>query len=140
MTQTATVIEVTGGKARIQVKRVSACAHNCEQCGGGCSEMMKSAPVSVLAKNPLGAKPGDRVIIASDSGSILGAAVLVYLLPIVLFFVGYFGFRALGMGEGICIAAGGGFFVLAMVIVFLADKWMKRRNKELFSIVEICRD
>ena len=140
MTQTATVIEVVGNNARVQVKRVSACAHNCEECGGGCSEMMKSAPVSVLAKNPLGAKPGDRVIVASDTGSILGAAALVYLLPIVLFFIGYFVFQAFGVNEGGCIAAGGGFFVLAMVMVVLADKWMKRRNKELFSVVEICRD
>lgn len=140
MTQTATVIEVIGNNARVQVKRVSACAHNCEECGGGCSEMMKSAPVSVLAKNPLGAKPGDRVIVASDTGSILGAAALVYLLPIILFFIGYFVFQAFGVGEGGCIAAGGGFFALAMVVVVLADKWMKRRNKELFSVVEICKD
>lgn len=140
MTQTATVIELVDGKARIQVKRVSACAHNCDQCGGGCSEMMKSAPVSVLAKNPLGAKPGDKVIVASDSGSILGAAAVVYLLPIVLFFLGYFMAQAAGLLEGGCVAIGGVCFVLALVIIIFMDRKMKRRSKELFSIVEICRD
>lgn len=140
MTQTAFVTEVIGNKACIQVKRVSACAHNCEQCGGGCSEMMKSAPVSVMAKNPLGAKPGDKVIVASDTGSILSAAAVVYLLPIVLFFVGYFAAQAFGAGEGVCIASGGACFALAMVLIIIFDRQMKRRSKEMFSIVEICRD
>ena len=102
--------------------------------------MMKSAPVSVLAQNPLGAKPGDKVIVASDSGSILGAAAMVYLLPIILFFLGYFIAQAEGMIESVCIAAGGACFALAMVIIILMDRKMKRRSKELFSIVEICRD
>lgn len=140
MTQNAVVTQLVGNKARIQVNRVSACAHNCEECGGGCSEMMRSGPVTVLAKNPLGAKPGDRVVVASDTGSILGAAALVYLLPIVLFFVGYFAAQALGAGEGLCIGAGGACFAVSGAVIVLADRWVKRRGKELFSIVEICRD
>lgn len=140
MTQTAVVTEVIGNKACVQVKRVSACAHNCEQCGGGCSEMMKSAPISVFAKNPLGAKPGDKVVVASDTGSILGTAAVVYLLPLVLFFVGYFTAQAFQAGEGVCIAAGGVCFALSLAVTIFLDRTMKRRSKEMFSIVEICRD
>lgn len=140
MTQTAVVTEVIGSKARIQVKRVSACAHDCSKCGGGCSEMMKSAPVSVLAKNPLGAKPGDKVIVASDSGSILGAAVVVYLLPILLFFVGYFAAQAAALAEGGCLAVGGVCFVLALGIIVLYDRLVKKRGSVMFHIVEICRE
>ena len=140
MTQTATVIELVDGKARVQVKRISACAHNCDQCGGGCSEMMKSAPVSVLAQNPLGAKPGDKVVVASDTGSILGAAAMVYLLPIVLFFIGYFIGQGAGMIEGACIAVGGVCFALALILIVVMDRKMRKRSKEMFSIVEICRD
>lgn len=140
MTQTAVVTEVIGNKARIQVKRVSACAHDCSKCGGGCSEMMKSAPVSVLAKNHLGAKPGDKVVVASDSGSILGAAAIVYLLPIVLFFIGYFAAQAFSLSEGGCIAAGGVCFALAMGMIILYDRIVKKRNRDLFHIVEICRE
>jgi len=140
MTQTAVVTEVIGNKARIQVKRVSACAHDCERCGGGCSEMMKSAPVSVLAKNLPGAVPGDRVVVASDTGSILGTAALVYLLPIVLFFVGYFVAGAVGTQEEVALGAGGGCFVLSAAIIAWADRRMKKRNRELFTIVEICKD
>ena len=34
-------------------------------------------------------KPGERVLIEGETGQVLGLAVLVYVLPIVLFFVGY---------------------------------------------------
>lgn len=140
MTQTAVVTELMGNRARIRVKRVSACAHDCAHCGGGCSEMMKSAPVSVLARNPLGAQPGDRVVVASDTGSILGAAALVYLLPIVFFFAGYFMAKAFGAGESAALWAGGGSFVLSAVLIALAERGMKKRKRDLFTIVEICKD
>lgn len=139
MTQTAVVTEVTGNKARIRVKRVSACAHDCERCGGGCSEMMKSAPVCVLAKNPLGAVPGDKVVVASDTGSILGAAALVYLLPILFFFIGYFAAKAAGAAENNALLAGGGCCALSAVVIAFAERRMKKQKQNLFTIVEICR-
>ena len=140
MTQTAVVTEVMGNKARVQVKRVSACAHDCERCGGGCSEMMKSAPVSVLAVNQLGAEPGDRVVVASDTRSILGAAALVYLLPILLFFIGYFIAGAAGAAEGTALWMGGGCFALSAVVIALGERRMKEKKRDLFTIVEICKD
>ena len=140
MTQIAVVTEVVGNKARIQVKRVSACAHDCERCGGGCSEMMKSAPVSVLAKNPLGAVPGDRVVVASDTRSILGTAALVYLLPLLLFFLGYFIAAGSGAEEKNALIAGGICFLFSGVVIAFAELRMKKKNQNLFTIVEICRD
>lgn len=140
MTQTAVVTEVMGKKARVQVKRVSACSHDCTRCGGGCSEMMKSAPVSVLADNPLGAQPGDRVVVASDTGSILGAAALVYLTPILLFFAGYFIAGAVGAAENASLWAGGGCFGLSAVVIALGERRMKEKKRNLFTVVEICKD
>ena len=140
MTQTAVVTEVAGDRASIQVKRVSACAHDCERCGGGCSEMMKSAPISVLAKNPLGARPGDRVVVASDTRSILGAAALVYLFPILLFFVGYFLAGGCGSSEGMALGAGGLSFLLSGIVVVYSERRIRERKRNLFTIVEICKD
>ena len=140
MTQNAVVTEVVGDRARIQVKRVSACAHDCERCGGGCGEMMKSAPVSVLAKNPLGAKPGDRVVVASDTGSILGVAALVYLFPILLFFIGYFVAGGCGVSEGTALGAGGVCFLLSGVGIMYLERRVRERKRNLFTIVEICKD
>lgn len=140
MTQTAVVTQVIGNKARVQVRRISACAHNCEECGGACSEVMKSGPVSVLAKNPLGARQGDRVVVASDTGSILRLAALVYLLPIVLFFLGYFASRPFAGSEGLAIGAGCVCFALSVAVIIFVDRIVKKRSREMFAIVEICRD
>lgn len=138
MTQNAVVTNLAGdGWARIEVQRVSACGHDCSQCGGGCAELTRTGPVSVLARNPVGARPGDRVVVESSSKSILGFAAVVYLLPLVLFFAGYFIARALGAGEGGAIAAGGACFALALAIAVFTDRRAARRRGELFSIVSV---
>ena len=138
MTQNAVVTKLTGdGWAEIEVHRVSACGHDCSQCGGGCAGLARTGPVTVLACNPVGAQPGDRVVVESSSKSILGFAAVVYLLPLVLFFAGYFAACALGAGEGAAIAAGGGCFALSLAIAVFADRRAAKRRGELFSIVSV---
>lgn len=139
MTQNAVVKRLVADWAEIEVHRVSACGHNCEECGGGCSELTRTGPVTVLARNPLGARPGDRVVVESSTKNILGFAAVVYLLPLLLFFVGYFAAFALGAGEGLSLGAGGVCFLLSIVLAVLADRRAKKRSRELFSIVSICR-
>lgn len=138
MTQNAVVTELTGeGWAQIEVHRFSACGHDCSQCGGGCAELTRTGPVRVLARNPVGAQPGDRVVVESASRSILGFAAVVYLLPLVLFFAGYLAAHALGAGEGAAIGTGGGCFALSLVIAVFVDRRAARRRGELFSIVSV---
>lgn len=137
MTQNAVVRRLVGNQAEIEVHRASACGHDCEQCGGGCSVMVKSGPVVVLADNPLGARPGDRVVVESSAGSILGFAAVVYLLPLALFFAGYFIACALGAGEAAALGCGGACFVLSVVIAVAVDRRARGRRRELFSIVTI---
>lgn len=138
MTQNAMVTRSAGeGWAEIEVRRVSACGHDCSQCGGGCAELTRSAPVTVLARNPVGAVPGDRVVVESSTRSILGFAAVVYLLPLVLFFAGYLAALALGSGEGTALALGGGCFVLSLAIAVLVDRRAAKRSRELFSIVSV---
>ena len=138
MTQNATVKKVTGdGWAEIEVHRVSACAHNCAECAGGCAELTRTGPVTVLARNPLGAHPGEQVVVESATRSILGFAAVVYLLPVVLFFAGYLIAGALGAGGGAAIAAGGGCFALSLAIAVWTDRRAAKRSRELFSIVSV---
>ena len=97
MVQTAKVTRVLAdGRAEVAVKRQSACGHDCSKCGGGCSELMVSSTVAVIAANPVRAMPGDMVTVESSTSRVLGAAVIVYLVPFLLFFVGYFAAAALG--------------------------------------------
>ena len=52
MVQTAKVTRLLpDGRAEVSVKRQSACGHDCSKCGGGCSELMVSSTVAVIAAN-----------------------------------------------------------------------------------------
>ena len=73
---TATVIHV----------RESACSGDCHKCSG-CGAAKEA--ILLEAKNPIGAKPGDLVTIESATGPVLKAAMVMYMVPMVLFFVGY---------------------------------------------------
>ena len=118
MIQTAKVTKVfPDGRAEVAVKRQSACGHDCSKCGGGCSELMVSSTVSVVAANGIGAQPGDMVTVESSTKGVLGAAVMVYVVPFLLFFIGYFTAAALGMSgggsAGVGALIGGGLGALA---------------------------
>ena len=136
MVQTAKVIRVLeDGRAEVAVQRQSACGHDCSQCGGGCSELMVSPTVAVIADNPVRARPGDRVAVESSTGGVLGAAVLVYLAPFALFFLGYF----LGgvQSEGLGAALGGGGFALGVLAAILTDRQIRKRRGITFRITAI---
>ena len=83
MIQTAKVVRVLpDGRAEVAVKRQSACGHDCSKCGGGCAELAVLPTVVVKAENPVRAMAGDMVTVESSSGRVLGAAMVVYLVPV----------------------------------------------------------
>ena len=63
--------------------RRSACGHDCAKCGG-CGGL-ETQTLYVTAFNGVAAQVGDRVLLEGETGRVLGIAVLVYLLPVVLF-------------------------------------------------------
>lgn len=72
--------------AEIEVQRQGACSHDCSKCGG-CSTT--DVRVSAQAFNGAGAKVGDWVTIEGETKRVLGLAAIVYVIPLVLFFVFY---------------------------------------------------
>ena len=106
MTQIATVEKILpGGMAEISVPRKSACGHDCEECAG-CG--VSGASVRAVARNDARAEVGQKVVVESSTKNLLGVMLLVYLLPIVLFLVGYFATGALeseGLRYAVAIAA-----------------------------------
>ena len=54
------------GTAQVMVVRQSACSGDCHKCSG-CGAVEQK--MLLTAQNPIGAKPGDLVTIASDSGA-----------------------------------------------------------------------
>lgn len=138
MIQTAKVTKVfPDGRAEVAVRRQSACGHDCSKCGGGCSELMVSSTVAVMAANPVRAMPGDTVRVESATGGILKAAVVVYLVPFLLFFLGYFVCAALQLSAGISAAAGGVGFAVGVLLAVLLDRQVRRRRSITFCITAI---
>lgn len=120
------------GSALVLHIRQSACSGDCHKCSG-CGAVQEK--LLLTAKNPIGAKPGDMVTIRSQTGPVLAAAAMLYLLPLVLFFVGY-GLAGLwGCGPlGGCLA-----FVLGIAVATAYDRLVARKKKAVYTIIGYAR-
>ena len=137
MIQTAKVVRVLpDGRAEVAVKRQSACGHDCSKCGGGCAELAVLPTVVVKAENPVRAMAGDMVTVESSSGRVLGAAMVVYLVPVILFFVGYFVGAALGLSGG-AVAVGLAGFAAGVICAVLLDRHEKKTRGISFRVTAI---
>ena len=75
------------GTAMVFLVRESACNGDCHKCSG-CGAAKET--VLLKAKNPVGARRGDLVRLESATGPVLKAAAVLYMIPMLLFFLGYF--------------------------------------------------
>ncbi len=117
--------------AEVMVTRLTACGGNC----GSCEGCVCGNEVRAIANNPLGAKPGQKVLIESQSSKVFGAVALVYIMPIVLFLAGYLAAAAIGASEGVCIAVSFGALLLSAVILVVSQK--RKKEKITFNIIKI---
>lgn len=76
-----------GNQAELQVRRQTACGHDCSNCGG-CGEIV-SKPITLIADNSIGAQVGESVRITGSTKQVLGLAAVLYVIPVVLFFALY---------------------------------------------------
>ena len=114
MTQQGTIKKLLpNGLAEVEVTRRSACGHDCAKCGG-CGGL-ETQTLYVTARNHAHASVGDRVLLEGETRQVLGFAVLVYLLPLVLFFVGYGVGAGMKLGGGLSALIGGVLFVVGAV-------------------------
>lgn len=132
MTQIATIEKLLDADhAEIAVARKSACGHDCEECAG-CG--VSGASVYARASNPIGARPGQKVVVESSTRNMMGIILLVYMVPVVLFFLGYFltapFFPAAGRYVTAAIA-----FVLGLVPAVIYDRHLRRHGGLDFTIV-----
>ena len=134
MTQIATVEKLLpGGYAEISVPRKTACGHDCEECAG-CG--VNGAAVKAKARNTVGARPGQKVVVESDTKNMLGIISLVYLTPVVLFLLGYLLTWFLP-SEGMRYAAASVAFVVGIIPAILYDRRVRRQGGLEFTIVRL---
>jgi sigma-E factor negative regulatory protein RseC len=123
MEQTVLVKRVLeDGSAEVLRVRESACSGDCHKCSG-CGSSQQT--MVIRAENPIGAKVGDWVVIEAKSGAVLKAAVMLYIVPLVLFIAGYL------LGEhlwqsGILFALAG--LLFGLILVKLLDRHMTKKG------------
>ena len=111
-------------RAEVAVSRMSVCGGNCGSCGGCVSE----SEIKAVAENPIGAEPGQRVVIESNNKDFFGKAVLVYIMPLFLLLLGYLLAGILGRSEKLCVLVGFLGLVLGGLILVLLQKSNKLSN------------
>ncbi len=133
MTQQGTIKKLLpDGMAEIEVTRRSSCGHDCARCGG-CGGL-ETQTLYVTAKNKVEAKVGERVLIEGETKQLLGLAGLAYMLPIVLFFLGFAVGAMLKKGEGISALCGGICFLVGILAGVMYSRRMKERNAVPYEI------
>ena len=115
------------GTAQVLHIRQSACSGDCHKCSG-CGAAQEGIVLTV--DNPIGARPGDLVTIEAATGPVLRGAAVLYMMPLLLFFLGY----ALGAvwdrgGLGGCFS-----FVLGIALVIVYDRRVAAKAKTAYTI------
>ena len=121
------------GTALVLHVRQSACSGDCHKCSG-CGAAQES--LLLTARNPIGARAGDMVVIQSETVPVLMGAAVLYMLPLVLFFLGYaLGAALWQMGALVgCLA-----FAASIAMCVLYDRKIARKKKTIYTITEFAR-
>ena len=116
------------GTALVMHVRESACSGDCHKCSG-CGATKET--ILLKAKNLIGARRGDLVKLESATGPVLKAAVVLYMIPMLLFFAGYFVGDALWQRGALtgCLS-----FVAAIGLAVLYDRKIGKTDKCEYTI------
>ena len=134
MEQTVRIIHTDqDGTAKAIHVRESACSGDCHKCSG-CGAAKET--IFLTVRNSIGARPGDLVRIESETGPVLAGAAVFYVVPMVLFFLGYF------LGESLwllgplvgCLGFGLG---IGLAVVY--DRKVAKKQKIEYRIVGYAR-
>lgn len=132
MTQDAVVTKLLSDEtAEVAVTRGTACGGNC----GSCESCMFQSELRVQARNLIHAKPGQQVTIESKSSRIFGAAILVYVMPLLFFLGGYTLAAVFGAMEGIRILISFIALLASACVLVLTQRMKKRKKPITFDII-----
>ena len=122
------------GTATVIHMRESACSGDCHKCSG-CGAAKEY--MIFEAQNPIGAGRGDLVVIKSETAPVMKAVGVFYVLPMVLFFLGYYIGATLwslgGVIGGLGFAAG-----IALAVVY--DRKVARKEENVYTITGYAGD
>ena len=135
MDQIVRVIETfPDGSATVLLVRESACSGDCHKCSG-CGAAKET--MIFTARNEIGATRGDLVKVESATGPVMKAATVLYVIPLVLFFLGYYLGDLMG-GMGTLVSCLG--FVLGIVLVVVYDRKVVKKSNLGYTITAYAAD
>ena len=105
------------------------CAADCSRCCGCAADADQNI---LLAHNPIGAKAGELVKLRTASAPVWRAALVLYVLPVVLFFAGYpIGRIIWSRGAPAGCAA----LLVGIGIAIIYDRLVAAKKKPVYTII-----
>ena len=137
--ETGRVTKVADGKAIVEVERSSACA----KCHAGCVCNVETSTMLVEANDPIGVHIDQCVQMSMQNASVLRAAFVVYVIPLLALIAGvllgeYFG-RAFGIRNILQILIGFGCLGLSLIFVRFYNNIFKQNIKNQPVITRVLR-
>ncbi len=124
------------GLAEVVVERLGICGGDCSECGECRYEnLMKS-----VVQNPIGARRGQHVMIQTPTKGVVKGALAIYILPLVMLFIGYLVADALSLSETVCIIAAFAAAVLGLVIAAVISRARHSADPTPTKIVSVIED
>ena len=131
MQQTGIVQKLQRNIAEVKIMRSSSCGESCASCG-----LCPGREAKVFAINDINAAVGDTVIIDMADGKVLGAAFLVYIVPLIMLIIGYFSGYTVFNSEVLGIIMGFLFMAATFIVIISIDRKIKRKyTPRIVSIV-----
>ena len=116
------------GTAQVMYIRESACSGDCHKCSG-CGAAKQT--VQFRAVNAIGAQAGQVVTVTSESAPVLRAAAVLYLVPVVLFILGYLvGASYWNAGA----LTGGAGFLAGIALAVIYDRLVIKKRETVYTI------
>ena len=131
MKEVGIVEEIDREFIRVRVAKKSACGENCVSCRGGCVPTERIISV----KNTVPCDVGDKVVLEIKSERVIGAAFLVYIVPLLSLFLGYFLGDYAFKSEGKAVFLGVILMALSVISIRIFDK--KSKDKFMARVTEI---
>lgn len=129
------VISTEKDLAQVTINRGSMCGDSCSNCG-----MCENKGTKIVVKNPLGAQKGDTVRLGVSTSKGLGAATLVYLMPVVILIATLMIFVNAGLSEGVSAALAFLVMIVWFFAVFIAEKSGLLKEKIYAEIIEVLKN
>jgi len=131
MTQDAVVIKAfDNGMGEVLVARGTSCGEHC----GSCSVCKYVGEIHTYARNKIHAVAGDKVVIESKTSEVLGAAFMIYIIPMIAMLLAYPAAAAMGAGEMVSVPVAFAAFLVCVGIVTVYQR-AKAKKKEIELVI-----